>query len=484
MERMFFRRLALAVLVVALPIAARADISGSPTLSSGTALSLDTGSTAASGGDLLWNGTTLAPQGKARAGSVAGLPASAYATFTPTLSAFSILTSASPIQASALIAGGVFVVVTNGGNIAKMLIVSNSGGSLSLQFTTYIAAVPTGPNITQVWNNSSNIPAGYPNSGIAPSTLIAIVGTGLADPGDATLHSSEGAGIQSTVNGATVTVKSGSTILHPGLYYATPTQLDAVLPASTPPGPATVTVTYKGAVSNSFTIQVVPSAVGITNYSGGLAVATDASTGALIGYNNSATPGEVLILWGTGLGADPLDSDTVYAQSPHQLSNISVQIYLGTTPVQVGYQGASVYPGVAIFAITVPQSPPTGCFVSLAVVAGGVLGNTTRLPISTSGGPCFDQQSGLSGNQLAPTGSQTIRAGAVELIHQDSTNAKGVRTITDSADAAFEKYTGLYTPNSPVSPGSCTTTFGAASVRVSKVWTRAFPNLPGRTRLV
>ena len=452
-----FCQVAQAILAFAFPVAALADISGSPTLPSNTALNLDTGATAASGGDLLWNGTTFAPQGKAKAynvGNASTLGALFYSVFTPT-STYSIVATSAPIAASALVSGEVFAVFTNGGNIAKMSVTANSGGSLSLQFMTYIAAAPTGPAVTQIWNNSSNIPGGYPNSGVTPSSIVAIVGTGLADPGDATLHSSEGAGIQNTLNGASVTLTTGSTISHPGLYYATPTQLDVVLPASTPLGSASIKVTYKGVTSNAFTIQVVASAPGITNYNGGVAVATDAVTGALIGYTNSATPGEVLIIWATGLGADPADSDTVYTPSPHPLNTISVQIYLGGVPVEVGYQGASIYPGVDVFAITIPQSPPTGCYISLAVVAGGVPGNTTSLPISGSGGACIDEVNGLTGNQISPSGGVTLRTGLVSLVQSDRQAKNGAHTVTTSANAAFETYTGLHTPNNAVSPGGC-----------------------------
>ncbi len=49
-----------------------------------------------------------------------------------------------------------------------------------------------GPSITDVLNNSSLIPAGFPNSGIAQGSLFQVKGSGLADDGDATLHDSQG----------------------------------------------------------------------------------------------------------------------------------------------------------------------------------------------------------------------------------------------------------------------------------------------------
>ena len=61
------------VLWFALAIAARADISQTTPLASGNALNLDTGAIVASGGDLLWNGSTITPQGKAKAYNLGNL---------------------------------------------------------------------------------------------------------------------------------------------------------------------------------------------------------------------------------------------------------------------------------------------------------------------------------------------------------------------------------------------------------------------------
>ena len=57
-----------------------------------------------------------------------------------------------------------------------------SGTTVTIQYTDYVTAAATGPVITAVQNNYSNIPAGFPNSGIAQGALFYIVGTGLANP--------------------------------------------------------------------------------------------------------------------------------------------------------------------------------------------------------------------------------------------------------------------------------------------------------------
>ena len=84
-----------------------------------------------------------------------------------------------------------------------------------------------------------------------------------------------------------------------------------------------------------------------------------------------------------------------------------------------------------------------------------MLANTATLPISKGGGACLDPVSGLNGNQISPAGGQTLRTGLVGIIQGTRQAKDGTRTVTSSADAAFEKYTGIYTPSNSVSPGGC-----------------------------
>src|SRR6185437_2055182 len=251
-------------------------------------------------------------------------------------------------------------------------------------------------------------------------------------------------GIPLKLNGASITVVVNGVTTHPALYYTSPAQLAAVLPAATPVGTGTLTVTYNGATSPPAPIQVVPSAVGINYYYTNSGVATDASSYALLTYGNSGSPGEIITLWATGLGADSADSDTTYTGTPHPV-NTPLQVYIGGLPATILYQGASTFPGVNQINVTIPDQVPTGCWVPLIAVTGSVVSNAVTLPINPGGGACVDSVSGLNGNQIAPSGGQTLRTGLVALIQVDRTGSNGVHTVTSSTDAAFEKYTGLYT---------------------------------------
>jgi uncharacterized protein (TIGR03437 family) len=101
------------------------------------------------------------------------------------------------------------------------------------------AGASAAPAIAGVFNNYSYTQPGYPNSGIAPSTLIIIAGAGLANTtaGPVMLQSTAAPGLPTKLNGATVSITVGGTAVTPGLYYALPAQLAAVLPANTPREP-------------------------------------------------------------------------------------------------------------------------------------------------------------------------------------------------------------------------------------------------------
>jgi uncharacterized protein (TIGR03437 family) len=398
----------LAVLAVLYPAAAWANASGTTTLSANTRFSFDTGATVTSGGDILFTGTSITLQGSATEFSL-GVGSSEYGILSQAiLSAFGSAYSSAPISGSSLVANEVFAVHTIGGNYAGVLITAVSSTSLSLQYTTFgVSTTPSGPTITAVQNNYSNILTGLPNYGIAPGSLFVIYGSGLSAAATAVLQNSAAAGgIPTTLNGASISVTVGGTTTHPGIYYAIPTQIAAVLPSGTPTGNGTITVSY-GGLSGSAPIQVVPSALGLDTYyqtGNGLGVATIGAT--VINYNVSASPGQTIVLWGSGLGADLADSDTTYTLTPHSVST-PLQIYIGGIPASISYQGSSGYPGVNQINVVIPTSVQPGCGVAVVAVTGNVVSNTVTLPINPGGGVCSDSVFGTTGTQILSQSGQT-----------------------------------------------------------------------------
>jgi uncharacterized protein (TIGR03437 family) len=476
-----YLRNALVVMAFALPVAALADVTGTQTIPSGSTLNLDTNTIGTPpSGDILWASGSITPQGSATAvdltngfgSSFSGI--SAYNTITSALVSSLVGTGAgSSLSTGSFspLVNDVIVVLTNNGDYAKLLVTA-AGSSITVQFDTFTSSSstpppPSGPTIASVVNNYSYIPTGFPNSGIAPGSIFLIFGSGMsATPPVVALASSASPGIPKTLEGATLSVSVGGTTVQPAMYYATPTQIAAVLPSNTPTGSATITVTYNGATSNAFQFQVVPYALGINTYYGsgsGLILATDTG-GSIFTYTNSAKPGQIIVMYGSGLGADTADSDTVFTSTPHAV-NTPLKIYIGGVQASILYAGSSGYPGYDQLDVTIPDSVPLGCYVGVVGVTGTgsaqTVSNFGSLSIATAGGQCDDSVFGLSGTTVSTLGSQgTVSYGDLfvgQLINPTSSTNNTPKT-ENIAFAEFSKISGASftsSSGSAYSVGSC-----------------------------
>lgn len=460
-----FQTLVLSCAVVLLPAVVWADVNGTPTLAPNTTLNLDTGATGAAG-DITWTGTAINVQPGA---TMVTVPCPTSCSTFYDLITQQLLTTTIPVlptvQTVAVPAPsqGVLVgVKTRGGNYAKLLVTGGTpGGSITTKFLTYGATGGgggtggNGPSITTVQNNYGLIAPGLPNYGIAPSTLFFITGSALSNT-TTDLLSSASPGLQTTVNGVSVSVTSGGTTLQCPLYYLSPTQIDAILPGTTPLGNATITVTNNGNTSASFQIVVVQSAFGILSYNGSLGAAYDANN-QLITSNNAANPNQTIVLWGSGVGYDPKDDDKLYPQAQDNLTNIPMQAYVGGVAATIVYRGRSQFPGVDQVVITIPASAPTGCYVSLAIVSGNIVSNSVTIPIAASGRTCSDEGSSLPPDVLQTlSGKTTIRTGFLA-VTKTTIITGGSTTTNDGVFGSFQSVSGISSSAAAnqVSTGSC-----------------------------
>lgn len=433
---------------VGFPLSTLADITSASTdVVKSAGLNLDTGATGAFGGDLVFDGANLTPQGFAVAYNLGTIGATGYSGETEQqLEALAPMMTNAAIPVSSHL---VIAVKTNGLHYAKVLIDFSNKNSATVEFTTYGASTGgTGPAITEVQNNYSYISPGLPNYGISPGTLFIVKGTGLAAAGTVPVlwnlasgplpissPNSNGTSISVTVNGTTVT---------PGIYYISPGQVAAVLPSSTPLGTGAMTVTFNGQASNTIQFPVVQSALGFDTLGGtgsGQAVAQDAGFN-LFSAINSSSPGQAIILWGSGVGADVSNDDRTYPLKQNNLTNVPLTIYIGGIAAQIAYQGRSQFPGVDQVVVTIPPGISVGCNVSVTAVSGSIVSNVVTIPVAQGGGPCSDPASGTNPSALqALSGKGSVNIGSLS-IHQTTEISPASGTTTGyGAGGAFYRYT-------------------------------------------
>jgi uncharacterized protein (TIGR03437 family) len=300
-----------------------------------------------------------------------------------------------------------------------------------------------------IGNNYNYVQPGMSNYGIAQGSIFIIAGA----PFNMTESTaSQSVPLQTTLAGVTVAVKVGNVTTQAIPYYVSPSQITAILPSKTPVGAATITVT-SGGMSVSGSTTVVQSAFGMATVSttagptGPWAAAlaqNDGESGQLLSQTNAANPGEYLTLWGSGLG--PVSGDETQYQTPADLANIPIEVDIGGVSATVTYYGRSIYPGVDQINVIVPPGV-SGCNVSVAVTAGGVVSNFATIPVAASGRICSDP--GLipltTGEYQMLLGLGNVNGnvdiGAISLTTLTTTSPGTAAVTSDSAYAMFHRYT-------------------------------------------
>lgn len=452
----------LALLALLSPIAMRADITDlSVTWPVGQFINMDTG-VVGSSGDFKWDGLLLTPQGNVAAVNAAGGGDDLYKSIKQSdiqaLQGANGLNPKVPFPLGPLGATTVLVGINANGHYFKAEVLNApSNATLQMKLTVFGAGAAGGgaPTITKILNNYSLIPKGFVNSGVAPSTIVAIFGSNLADPPPAsglTLNNTASPGIPTTSAGASATIAAGGKNYPMPLYYASPNQMAGVIPAAVPPGAATLTVTYKNQTSSPFSFTVVANALGLGTYGPGTIIATDAVTGVLVDFVHAAIPGKTYVFWGSGGGADPADSDSVLTGTPHSVNQSATQFYFGSTQGTVLYSGSSGYPGLMQMNVTIPANVSTGCSVSVVGVVNGIPSNFGPLPIDGSG-ICHDSIFGISGTDITGINGGTVKTGTVFL---GSLTAPAPVGTNSFASASFASQSGVtFSGGSVTTIGSC-----------------------------
>lgn len=289
---------------------------------------------------------------------------------------------------------------------------------------------------------------------LAPGVVFVVFGTGL---GPAAIATANAPNYPTALAGTSIafTRVGGGSPTAARLVYAVATQAAALLPSSVTPGDYSVTVTYNGETSPPHTVSVVVRSFGI-------ATANSAGTGpaqATIGNVNNgislvrltsgttsfggfdwpltpAHPGDTLVLWGSGGGAD-LANDSG-GTSGDQTAAGNFKVNVGGKEVTPLYAGASSgFPGLWQINFVLPADVTPDCFVTVFISANGEMSNTVTIAVAPAGQSTCTT-SGLPADALSKVDAGgTLTGGGFTFVRSTATNsfvlADGTRTPTTTA---------------------------------------------------
>ncbi len=225
-----------------------------------------------------------------------------------------------------------------------------------------------------------------------PGSLVSIFGSNLA-AGPAFASTVP---LSDTLGGVTVSFNG---IAAP-LLYVSPQQINAQLPWEVPTsGTVTVVVTNGTESSTPRAVQVAAFAPGLFTVGGyGVAVNLDGSlaapTGAIPGVaSHPATPGDSLVLWGSGFGAvsPPATTGNNSLDTLRRVTN-SPTVTIGGVAAQVTFAGLSPqFVGVYQINVTVPSTATPASTATIQIEAGGVTGTVQTTIAIGAGWPQWAQ---------------------------------------------------------------------------------------------
>jgi uncharacterized protein (TIGR03437 family) len=286
-------------------------------------------------------------------------------------------------------------------------------------------------------NAASFAPPGLPNGSIARGSIFSIFGRDLGPAGSPPLAFP----LQTTLGGVAVEVCQGGNCVPAIPLFVSPGQINAVMPSNAPLGGVSIRVTYNGQAGNFSPGTVAASSLGIFTVN-------SAGFGPGIVQNflaqdnqplNSAVatvrPGQVVTLWGTGLGPG-LNADSAMPQAGDL--PVAVEIFVGGKRVTNKlYSGRTpCCAGVDQIVFAIPSDTPSGCYVPVEVrTASQVVSNSITIAVNPAGQSCSDAHN--------PTG-EVFRAGGkigkVLLRRTHRRDDSGGQLVTAQADTALADF--------------------------------------------
>lgn len=244
---------------------------------------------------------------------------------------------------------------------------------------SYLKAQQPAPTITTIATGMG----GTATTNIAPGGLITITGTNLAAArGDLANYS--GGALPTSIANVQVTIAGRQA----PLFMVSPTMIVAQVPYEVAPGPQTITVTSGSTNSTAFSITVAAMAPAVySDPNTGIVKASDYSQ---IGAGNPAAPGDIVLLYATGLGQTTPVMQTGVPYTSGTIANTS------PVTVMIGGQSATV-----VYSVAAPG------FAGLYQIAA-------RVPTGVSGTVPVVLQSGSSTSVAVNLVVGILRAGSID----------------------------------------------------------------------
>ncbi len=350
---------------------------------------------------------------------------------------------------------------------------------------------PGAPAVTSagIVNAASFISPALPNGGIARGSIFTIFGANL---GPNALLAAARFPLETTLGCVSVRVTRGGTSVDAIPLAVAANQINAILPSSAPVGDAALTVTFNGRTSAAAAVRIVEASFGaFTVNQNGMGPAilqnfVSQTEQPLNSPQRPARPGQVVTLWGTGLGA--ISAPDNVAPPAGDLPT-AVEILVGGKTARKLYSGRGpCCAGLDQIVFEVPLDAPLGCFVPLLVRAGGVSSNTVTMAISSDGAACSDPANPL-GRYLSRGG----RIGSAALVRlnarlQLDPAANFTDIDADAGAAVFTESRGgeyAYNPILGLPPIGTCAVFSAGNIDLSGLLAGQIPgNLQGDARIL
>ena len=244
-------------------------------------------------------------------------------------------------------------------------VTDSAGATASAPFQLTISSALQLPSVVAAVSSASSV------GGLAVTTgsWVALYGTNLAPAGDSRTWNSS----TEIVNGSFPTSLDGTSVTVNGkaatVEYISPGQVNIQMPDDTATGPVPVVVTTTaGGASSSFTVSYAPFSPGFFPGTAPYIVAQHADN-SYVTTSAPALPGEVIVLWGGGMGpANPaIPSGRVFSGA-NPLAN-TVTVTIGGQPAALDFAGL-VGAGLVQINAHVPAGIGSGDQAVVATVGG------------------------------------------------------------------------------------------------------------------